>query len=237
MSPGEREGRAQVVEAPAGSGAQKPHERLPQLVALAAGERNLQAQSRLTTDIVETLIAMRAPGDEAAEARVLIAHLDAKELRHLVDEKGRRAHTEAVATLLSLGFPHALQVSPEDLDTYRGTDTLGGAMLYRMRLRRAAGWLTLATYAATVGGWLAMGQPGGLFWVSGTAALGAIGGGMLLGSKPHEDVGLPSAAIFLSGAGALVGCTSWFPLLGTTALAFVASAVARRGSANPADGD
>ena len=63
----------------------------------------------------DLLIAMRAPGDEAAEAEAILAALDVSSLDGLVDGYGRNCRKEAVETLLACGFPHALQVSPEDL--------------------------------------------------------------------------------------------------------------------------
>ena len=134
----------------------KPHERLPQLITAAFEERNLDEQRRLTTELIDALIEMRAPGDEEAEARVLVAHLDAKTLKHLVDEQGRRAHREAVETLLSLGFPHALQVSPEDLDQYRiDEDSVGALVLAnRERWRYAQGAAVAALVSGSITGLL-----------------------------------------------------------------------------------
>lgn len=63
----------------------------------------------------DLLIAMRAPGDEAAEAEAILAALDVSSLDGLVDGHGRNCRKEAVETLLACGFPHALHVSPEDL--------------------------------------------------------------------------------------------------------------------------
>lgn len=128
------------------SSQEKPHEKLARLVPHAAQERDPDEQRRITTELIDTLIAMRAPGDEAEEAAILIAHLDAKTLEHLIDEKGRRARREAVATLLSLGFPHALKVSPDDLEQYRIDETsVGAQLLARQELMssvgKAAAWI------------------------------------------------------------------------------------------------
>jgi hypothetical protein len=135
-----REQQQQRVSSAEESYYEKPYEKLARLVPHAAQERDRDEQRRITTELIDTLIAMRAPGDEAEEAAILIAHLDGKTLEHLVDEKGRRARREAVATLLSLGFPHALKVSPEDLEQYRIDETsVGAQLLARQELVSTAG--------------------------------------------------------------------------------------------------
>jgi hypothetical protein len=107
----ERQTEPQAVDAP--SPAPKPHERVRELVAQARNDPDAAKA------LVDALIEMRAPGDEADEARVLLQHLDTKSLEGLFDERGRNVKREAVKTLLSLGFPHALNVTPEDLAEYR----------------------------------------------------------------------------------------------------------------------
>lgn len=132
----------QPVDAPAQG--LKPHQRVQSLAAQARSDADAAEA------LVDALIAMRAPGDEADEARVVLQHLDAKSLDGIIDAKGRRAKHEAVETLLSLGFPHALNVSPEDLADYRRSnpEELGAQVL---RKDRTDLWLSIFAAAAEAG--------------------------------------------------------------------------------------
>jgi hypothetical protein len=126
--------RARTVEpSPAEGRALKPHERLPALLAKA------RANDHALREAIDALIAMRAPGDESEEARVLLQQLDADALDTLFDESGRDAKAEAVETLLSLGFPYALHVRPQDLEYLRREkpDSLGAVVL-RIQAARSA---------------------------------------------------------------------------------------------------
>ncbi len=144
-----REGERQRVVSAEESYREKPHEKLARLVPHAAQERDPDEQRRITTELIDTLVEMRAPGDEAEEAAVLLAHLDAKTLEYLIDEKGRRARREAVATLLSLGFPHALKVSPDDLESYRIDEESVGAQLLASQERwRSSGKAAFTVFAS-----------------------------------------------------------------------------------------
>jgi hypothetical protein len=193
----ERQSEPQSVVAP--PSAPKPHERVRSLVAQARNDPDAAKA------LVDALVAMRAPGDEADEARVLLQHLDAKSLDGLFDETGRNAKREAVKTLLSLGFPHALNVSPEDLAEYRKTkpDELGAEVLRKDRRQlwllvlvlvaqaplvaltlpaddRRFTWWALAAMATTVAGaaWglLQRSQPETSAWPQTLAVLGVLAG-------------------------------------------------------------
>jgi hypothetical protein len=95
-----------------------PH-RSPSALLELIGEAQLaddkKKRKQLADQINEILVAMRAPGNEAMEARTILTQLDLKTLDDLEDSKGRLCHTEAMETLLACGFPHALGVKPEDL--------------------------------------------------------------------------------------------------------------------------
>lgn len=92
--------------------------RLPHLISGAAGAQGSD-RTEIARQINRVLIAMRTPGHEGAESGLLIAALDGHRLDGLVDSDGRSCRKEAVETLLGCGFPHALQVSPEDLEFAR----------------------------------------------------------------------------------------------------------------------
>jgi hypothetical protein len=97
-----------------------PRERSPAALLELIGEAQLaddkKTKKRLADEINEILIAMREPGNEAAETRTILTQLDLKTLDLLEDSKGRLCHTEAMETLLAAGFPHALGVKPADLE-------------------------------------------------------------------------------------------------------------------------
>jgi hypothetical protein len=88
--------------------------RLPFLIS---GALTAQGNDRraVATQINRVLIAMRRPGHEKAESGLLVAALDGHRFDDMVDEQGRDCRKEAVETLLACGFPHALNISPEDL--------------------------------------------------------------------------------------------------------------------------
>jgi hypothetical protein len=105
--------------------------RLAGLIAEAQGKTIERDRIAQAAQINALLIAMRAPGNEAAEAKAVLAALDLEALHGLTDARGRRCTTEAVETLIACGFPHALEVRPEDLE-------------HRQRFRKAMGlrfWL------------------------------------------------------------------------------------------------
>jgi hypothetical protein len=93
---------------------------LPRLIGQARTVEGLD-RFKVAEKINSLLIAMRAPGNEAAEAKAILAELDVSSLDGLVDGHGRDCRKEAVETLLACGFPHALNVAPEDLEHMRDT--------------------------------------------------------------------------------------------------------------------
>ena len=161
-----------------------PHERLAELVADAMAERDSDEQRILVARLIDALVQMRAPGDEAEEARVLLAHLDAKTLRQLPkDAEGRDAHTEAIETLLSLGFPHALNLPPEDLDLYREAHpSIGAEALAVLETRGYAAWLVIASQVVNLAT-AALYDQKAIGWALLAAVCGAMGAFWL-----HEDM-------------------------------------------------
>lgn len=92
--------------------------RLPHLIS-GAGASTGSDRSAIALEINKTLIRMREHGHEEAESQILMLALDQRRFHGLVDTEGRSCRKEAVETLLACGFPHALNVSPEDLDYAR----------------------------------------------------------------------------------------------------------------------
>jgi len=224
VSEGERQREAPGLQSvDEGERKKKPHELLPGLVSAAYQELDPDTKKQLAVPVVDTLVAMRAPGDEADEARIVVAHLEAKTLHGLIDEKGRDAHTEAVQTLLSLGFPHALNVSPEDLARFRsneGRRQLGGQVLDLGLVRDNA---AMATTLGQVGGLALLGYeaigtrlpPGSLSIAVTAAALGLGGAQWLKKSQPVLDQ--QTGPLAMMTASALVGLLA-ASMLGAPAL-------------------
>lgn len=69
----------------------------------------------LASRINEVVIAMRAPGHEAEESELLLELLRTKVLNDQLDAEGRSCRKEIVETLMACGFPHALQLEPDDV--------------------------------------------------------------------------------------------------------------------------
>lgn len=123
--------RSRSTPSVAGEAAQ-PDERVPERsgpdlerfkVAVAAFlSAEGEERTALAGEIVDGLIAMRAPGSDEAESALVLKALDLRSFGTLVDARGRNGRKEAVETLLAMGYPHALKLSPEDLEfarTYR----------------------------------------------------------------------------------------------------------------------
>lgn len=230
--------RARQAEAPApvdvdvaGAARHKPHQRLSAIIGLAQDERDPDEQRRLSTELVETLIAMRAPGDEAEEARLLLAHLDAKTLRSLcVDAEGRSPHHEAVETLLSLGFPHALSVSPEDLELLRlERPSVGTAALWVQENRATASWVALGAQAGALG-YTAAVSPHLWPWTLSAAAFGVTGALWLRASRALKHLELPFMMLSASGAVMFMGGMKEAPMWIAVAAMASSLAMAQRGS-------
>ncbi|MBX7101271.1 MAG: hypothetical protein K1X89_26375 [Myxococcaceae bacterium] len=108
-----------------------------ELAALAARVRAADPEGR--GPLLETLVArLRTPaGSPAAHAAALVALLDGPALEGL-DDGGVPLRVAAVRALLSLGYPHALQVAPEDLELLRLHDLPAPRSLFRFPAGAAA---------------------------------------------------------------------------------------------------
>ncbi len=136
-----RDGRVgpvpETVEQPNPGGDPRDFLRLVSEARAASGEE----QQEKVGALIDTLVAMRAPGNERAEAKAVLGQLDLHALTGLVDAKGRSARREAVETVLSLGFPYALAVPPEDLAfarTQEAADARVQEVLPRLEKARAS---------------------------------------------------------------------------------------------------
>lgn len=227
----QREAPAPVDVDVAGAVRKKPHERLSSIIGLAQDERDPDEQRRLSTELVETLIAMRSPGDEAEEARLLLAHLDAKTLRNLsVDAQGHSPHQEAVETLLSLGFPHALSVSPEDLELLRlERPSVGTAALWVQQHRAQASWIALVAQGGALA-YTAIAAPHLWPWTVSAAALGVTGALWLRASRALKHLELPFTLLGASGGVLFLGGMMEAPLWIAIAAMAASLAMGQRGS-------
>lgn len=97
----------------------------------------------LAGQINVVLQRMRAPGNDTAEAAAIHAALDQHALDDLFDADGRSCRREAVETLIAMGFPHALTVSPEDFAEMR-RGSLDSALGRERTVRRALYAVTIA---------------------------------------------------------------------------------------------
>jgi hypothetical protein len=68
------------------------------------------------------LIDMPAQGGPRAAADFLVRQLEGGTFAELEDQRGRSTRAAAVRALLALGYPYALEVSPEDLGYLRAED-------------------------------------------------------------------------------------------------------------------
>ena len=162
--------------------------RFPYLVegARASGAADKRA---LAFEINNLLIAMREHGHEDTEARVLLTALDGHHLDGLVDKDGRACRKEAVETLLNCGFPHALEVSHEDLVFARTWVPLAASIEtpwaeQLKRTRRNGAWLVVGgeLLAMVIGA--AMGARSPVMLVAMIAGLIACGAAVLFAKSP-----------------------------------------------------
>jgi hypothetical protein len=72
------------------------------------------------------LTDMTAQGGPRAAADFLLRQLESASLAQLEDRRGRSTRAAAVRALLALGYPYALEVSPEDLGYLRAEDARRG---------------------------------------------------------------------------------------------------------------
>jgi hypothetical protein len=76
-----------------------------------AGPEELRAVAGTINDL---LVAMRSPENDHAEGAAILKQLELRSFDDLVDGRGRNCRKEAVETLMVMGFPHALAISPDD---------------------------------------------------------------------------------------------------------------------------
>lgn len=120
----------------------------------------------------------RAPDDGEARARVLVRLLDDSALQTVTDDAGVPLRALAAQALLELGFPHALQLSPEDLEAARRHHSMRLGWVLPLSL---AGGLTFAG----VQPWLS----GGIWpWPAVAGALLSLGAGLRLVARRHRWV-------------------------------------------------
>jgi hypothetical protein len=118
------------------------------------------------------LTDLPAQGGPRAAADFLVRQLEGGTFTELEDQRGRSTRAAAVRALLALGYPYALDVSPEDLGHLRAEDK-------RRRL-----WTEPAAGAVVVAGAAASSLVAVLHPPPGAAAavplvLGSLGGGLL----------------------------------------------------------
>lgn len=137
--------RIQQPPAPVAEAESQPDERVPAGVVLnldrfklllsSLRDRATEDRAKAAGEVIDLLIAMRDPGHDAAEAAVILQQLDLQTLSGVVDAEGRNARKEAVETLMTMGFPHALKISPEDFEWAR--DFVAGTPHQRARKQMA----------------------------------------------------------------------------------------------------
>jgi hypothetical protein len=83
--------------------------------------RNSEGEGRLRLAGVLNDLLRRGPseGDREAFAQQIIEKLDDEAFHELYDAEGGSCRAVAVEALLALGFPHALNLWPDDLEYYR----------------------------------------------------------------------------------------------------------------------
>jgi hypothetical protein len=83
--------------------------------------RNSEGEGRLRLAGVLNDLLRRGPseGDREAFAQQIIEKLDDEAFHELYDAEGISCRAVAVEALLALGFPHALNLWPDDLEYYR----------------------------------------------------------------------------------------------------------------------
>jgi hypothetical protein len=120
------EGSEARVASPAAREARAGPERLAGLLARAAGaegEGRRAAAGELNAALDR---AGRHPSRGLAD--LLLRWLDQGDLDGLEDAEGRSCRAAAVEALLSMGYPFALEVRPEDLEHLRERAAAGGSM-------------------------------------------------------------------------------------------------------------
>lgn len=101
-------------------------ERLDELLARAAkaeGDARRAAAGELNAALGQV---GRHPSRKRAD--LLLRWLDRREMAGLEDEEGRSCRATAVEALLSMGYPYALEVNPEDLEHLRERSAVAGSV-------------------------------------------------------------------------------------------------------------
>lgn len=80
------------------------------------------ARDQLSTELNAALVLLRETTDPRGAADALLELLTKKHLKGLAASDGRSCRSVAVAQLLALGFPYALEVTPEDLAHHRAQE-------------------------------------------------------------------------------------------------------------------
>jgi hypothetical protein len=119
-------------------------------VAATETAPNLDALRTQATHINELLqsltsIAQARPEGNKELCEALETVLSGKQLDRLVDTNGRFCRAEAVETLLSLGFPFALRVNPEDLESAQSSRARLQQVTRLQRLEAMSDALSLAS--------------------------------------------------------------------------------------------
>src|SRR5688500_1695029 len=96
--------------------AAKPLAELERLLASASTD---ERSSTLGTQLNAALRGAARIEQRRALADLLVKSLDAKRFGDLADESGTTCREVAIETLIQLGYPYALEVSPEDLEYLR----------------------------------------------------------------------------------------------------------------------
>lgn len=122
---------------------QPPPRRLEALLADIRAAQDLRSRRVLAKELNSRLLALGASGTRQG-ADSLQRLLESGALSGLVDPDGRTCRAIAVEALLSMGFPIALEVAPEDLEHYRRALSPPGATpsaLAAVLLVVGAAWL------------------------------------------------------------------------------------------------
>jgi hypothetical protein len=119
---------------------------LLRLVEEAQGVSEERERTQVAGRINQRLDTLAAAGGGSRKVADVFHHLlEAGRLKELEDEEGHTCRAAAVEGLLSLGFPYALEVRPEDLEHLRKVQ----------RPRSSIAWAPLMAFAVLAGGLLA----------------------------------------------------------------------------------
>jgi len=185
-----------------------PLERLPVLLQRADAAASGDARRAATAELNVALGQMaRYPSRPAAD--LLLRMLDQGALKDLQDAEGLTARAAATAAVLAMGYPYALEISPDDLDHLRARSAAirgpGGAVGALMMMGVTS--LIAAVQLATEPGVQGLGSAVGLLVVMMASAV------LMLSKQRGARRRWAAVALLVSG---LVGMS--LALGGTTAL-------------------